>query len=159
MTVTMPTDEPGDIGTPIPGVGARLGLTAVDGALPMLIGCSHGTADDAGRATIRALLQQVRDAVAALGGGAVEVREAFVDVQYPRVDAVVATAVDAVPAGAVVVPLLLSGGFHVHVDIARAVGKPAAAPSRLGRWDRTRGSSTSCGRDWPRPESTTGRRW
>ena len=96
---------------------------------PVLVGCSHGTADPAGRATIHALLADVARARPDL-----DVREAFVDVQEPRVATVVADAlgdrgVDA--PSVVVVPLLLSGGFHVPVDIAQAVGGTravAAAP-------------------------------
>ncbi len=45
---------------------------------------------------------------------------AFVDVQPPTVADVVAQ-LSAAGRAAVVVPLLLSGGYHVHVDIARAV--------------------------------------
>ena len=60
-----------------------------------------------------------------------DVREAFVDVQQPEVADVVAHALDGDASGAVVVPLLLSVGFHVKVDIAAAVDQPgatAAAP-------------------------------
>ncbi len=103
-----------------------------DGALarPVLIGCSHGTSDPAGRRTIRALL----DAIAA-ARPELDVREAFVDVQQPEVAAVVAEAQTDAPAGppVVVVPLLLSGGYHVHVDIAAAVaGGRALAAAPLG---------------------------
>jgi sirohydrochlorin ferrochelatase len=56
---------------------------------------------------------------------------AFVDVQPPTVVDVVA-ALAAAGQSAVVVPLLLSGGYHVHVDIAGAVagaeGTVAARP-------------------------------
>lgn len=92
---------------------------------PVLVGCSHGTDDAAGRAAIAAVLEGVRRRRPDL-----DVREAFVDVQQPEVADVVAEAV-AGPAGrAVVVPLLLSAGFHTHVDIARAVaGVPGAAAS------------------------------
>jgi len=112
---------------------------------PVLVGCSHGTADPSGRAAIRALLGAVAEARPDL-----DVREAFVDVQTPEVADVVATALadvstadaadapeasaapgSAGPLGVVVVPLLLSVGFHVKVDIAAAVDHPgatAAAP-------------------------------
>lgn len=97
-----------------------------DGA-PVLLGCSHGTDSEAGRAAIRSILAGVRAARPEL-----DVRETFVDLQRPAV----ADAVDAVVAAggrAVVVPLLLSGGFHVHVDIAAAVaGRPAVATVPLG---------------------------
>lgn len=82
----------------------------------ILIGCAHGTRADAGQRTIRELLDEVR---AAMG---IEVREAYVDVQDPKIDAVidqVAPRQDGI--AAVVVPVLLAGGYHVYVDIAEAV--------------------------------------
>lgn len=87
---------------------------------PTLIACSHGTGDEHGRAAIAALLDQVR---ALLPGTRVE--EAFVDVQEPAIDAVLARWAPAGPV--VVVPLLLSTGYHTKVDIARAA---AAHPGR-----------------------------
>jgi sirohydrochlorin ferrochelatase len=92
---------------------------------PILIACAHGTSNADGAAEVDAL----RDGIAALRSG-LDVREAYVDVQQPELPDVVAAA----PAGetAVVVPLLLSVGYHVKVDIARAVksrpGSLAAAP-------------------------------
>jgi sirohydrochlorin ferrochelatase len=92
---------------------------------PILIACAHGTSSPLGAAEVNAL----RDGIAALRPG-LDVREAYVDVQEPDLPAVVA----GLPAGetAVVVPLLLSVGYHVKVDIARAVksrpGTVAAAP-------------------------------
>jgi sirohydrochlorin ferrochelatase len=98
----------------------------VDG--PVLVGCSHGTDDAAGRAAVRSILTGVAAARPSL-----DVREAFVDVQQPEVASVVADALDGDSAGAVVVPLLLSVGFHVKVDIATAVDQPGAtAASPLG---------------------------
>lgn len=94
---------------------------------PVLIACSHGTSSLAGRAAISALVEKVR-----LLLPHVAVEEAFVDVQQPEIDDVVrATA----PRAAVVVPLLLSTGFHTKVDIARAVtdaGGRASATAPLG---------------------------
>lgn len=81
-----------------------------------LIACSHGTSDDAGRRAIQLLTSQVARLVPGI-----RVEQAFVDVEQPAVDDVVATAVRR--GTAVVVPLLLSTGFHVKVDIARAVGR------------------------------------
>ena len=83
---------------------------------PILMLCAHGTRDAEGREVILAVAQHVREALE------VEVRVAYVDVQEPTIDQVV----DAIPVSeygiaAVVVPYLLAGGFHVHVDIARAV--------------------------------------
>ena len=107
------------------------GRDASAGAAPVLVGCSHGTNDLTGRDVIRALLDDVRAARPDL-----DVREAFVDVQQPEVADVVTSVVapaaatdgpdgsapDAArPGDAVVVPLLLSGGFHVSVDVAAAV--------------------------------------
>ena len=81
----------------------------------VLVGTSHGTDDPVGQAAVRALLDGVRAARPEL-----DVREAFVDVQQPEVDDVLAGAVrDA--GSAVVVPLLLSTGYHVRHDIAQAV--------------------------------------
>lgn len=103
---------------------------------PVLVGCSHGTADPAGRATIHEILAAIAEARPDL-----DVREAFVDVQQPEVADVVAQALEDREAGqvtgppVVVVPLLLSGGFHVHVDIAAAVapsGGRAVAAAALG---------------------------
>ena len=107
---------------------------------PVLVGCSHGTRDPAGRATIHALLALVAEARPDL-----DVREAFVDVQEPAVATVVTDVLAERPAerpadadadavaDVVVVPLLLSGGFHVHVDIAAAVDRPGVvAATALG---------------------------
>lgn len=82
---------------------------------PALVGCSHGTANRAGQLAIRSILEGVRGARPGL-----TVLETYVDVQHPQVGEVLGT----VPAGspAVVVPLLLSAGFHVYVDIAEAAG-------------------------------------
>ncbi|WP_029288177.1 sirohydrochlorin chelatase [Cellulomonas sp. HZM] len=90
-----------------------------------LVGTSHGTDDLVGRAAIRTILDDVRAARPDL-----DVREAFVDVQGPEVADVV-TGVLEEGSQAVVVPLLLSVGFHVRVDVAAAVdrdGATAAAP-------------------------------
>jgi sirohydrochlorin ferrochelatase len=95
---------------------------------PVLVGCSHGTDDLAGRAAVRSILTGVAAARPDL-----DVREAFVDVQEPKVADVVGHALEGEATGAVVVPLLLSVGFHVRVDIAAAVDQPGAtAASPLG---------------------------
>lgn len=92
---------------------------------PIMIACAHGTSSTQGAAEVNAL----RAAIAELRPG-LDVREAYVDVQQPDLVDVVA----GLPEGeaAVVVPLLLSVGYHVKVDIARAVksrpGSAAAAP-------------------------------
>ncbi|WP_062464301.1 sirohydrochlorin chelatase [Demequina soli] len=87
--------------------------------MSVLIGCAHGTRDEDGQAAIRRLVEDVRAALPET-----DVREAFVDVHGPFVADVV-EAIDTAPAGAgtaaVVVPLLLGGGYHVYHDIAEAV--------------------------------------
>lgn len=80
----------------------------------VLIACAHGTRSPEGQECIAAL----RAEIAAQRPG-LTVLEAYVDVQEPALPDVVA----GLPAGtrAVVVPVLLSVGFHVRVDIAQAV--------------------------------------
>lgn len=90
-----------------------------------LVACSHGTRFPEGRAVIA----RIRAALAVAVPDAA-VREAYVDVEQPEVAAVVADAASRGPV--VVLPLLLSTGFHTGVDIAAAVaphpGAVAAAP-------------------------------
>ena len=74
-----------------------------------LLGVAHGTRSAAGQAQIRELMDRV-----AYRRTDLDVRLAYVDVQQPRVAA-------AIRPGAVLVPLLLSTGYHVRVDIAQAV--------------------------------------
>ena len=99
--------------------------------LPVLIACSHGTENPQGQAVVSHLIGQVRELLPD-----VEVLETYVDVQYPQVDEVVNSVAPGRPV--VVVPLLLSGGFHVNVDIASAValrastGSPTVAAAPLG---------------------------
>jgi sirohydrochlorin ferrochelatase len=82
---------------------------------PVLVACAHGTRNPTGRRLIAELALSAR----ALRPGLVTTA-AFVDVQPPTVvDVVAGLSADGRPA--VVVPLLLSGGYHVHVDITGAV--------------------------------------
>lgn len=91
--------------------------------------CSHGTRD----ATGRGIIARLRLDVAAARPG-LDVLGAYVDVQKPSLDEVVSRlAVHA--RGCVVVPVLLSTGFHVRTDVARAVnssGGLATATPPLG---------------------------
>ena len=88
---------------------------------PILVACAHGTRNATGRRLIAELALAARD----LRPGLVTTA-AFVDVQPPTVaDVVAGLAGDGRPS--VVVPLLLSGGYHVHVDIAGAVADAASA--------------------------------
>lgn len=81
---------------------------------PVLIACAHGTRNAEGQAAIR----QVMADIEALRPG-LRVLEAYVDVQEPELGGVV----EGLPEGtaAVVVPLLLSTGFHIKVDVPKAI--------------------------------------
>jgi sirohydrochlorin ferrochelatase len=96
------------------------------GGPPVLVACAHGTRNPTGRRLIAGLALAARRLRPGLTTTA-----AFVDVQPPTVVDVVAE-LSAAGRPAVVVPLLLSGGYHVHVDIAgaveRAPGTVAAPP-------------------------------
>ncbi|GAA2611484.1 sirohydrochlorin chelatase [Paractinoplanes durhamensis] len=88
---------------------------------PTLLAVAHGTRSATGQ-------KQIRDLVAAVARRRPEldIRLSYADVQQPRIGAVVPTVRDAV-----VVPLLLSAGYHVRVDIADAVAGtrfPVTAP-------------------------------
>lgn len=91
----------------------------------VMIACAHGTNNVQGQARIN----QMRADIAQLRPG-LTVLEAYVDVQDPALPEVVAGLADEV--SVVVVPLLLTVGYHVQVDIAEAVasrpGSLAAAP-------------------------------
>nr|BFE72650.1 hypothetical protein GCM10020092_059510 [Actinoplanes digitatis] len=100
-----------------------------DMSLPVLLAVAHGTRSAAGQAQIRDLVDRV-----ACRRPDVDVRLAFADVQHPRVGEAIQGP------DTVVVPLLLSSGYHVRVDIAEAVAerrrgrhRPARPGSRAGR--------------------------
>jgi sirohydrochlorin ferrochelatase len=105
---------------------------------PVLLATSHGTSDPAGQRAVVALVAAVAAAAPHLGvvGG-------YVDVQSPDAPTclshIVTGASGAVaPAGSpaspdrpvVIVPLLLSAGYHVRVDLAEAAAE-AAQPVRV----------------------------
>lgn len=87
----------------------------------VMIACAHGTNNAEGQRRIN----QLRADIVALRPG-LSVIEAYVDVQEPALPDVVAGLAHDVRA--VVVPLLLTVGFHVQVDIADAV---ASRPNTL----------------------------
>lgn len=97
-----------------------------DRAAPVLVGCAHGTRSTAGRRAVAELLIAVRRASPGLDAEA-----AFVDVQPPSVADVVRRVRDD-GRRCVVVPILLSGGYHVHVDIADAVRASRGAAVAAG---------------------------
>ena len=78
---------------------------------PPLVAVAHGSRDPAAQRTVDALLDVVRARRPDL-----DVRAAYVQNASPDLRSALAAA----PPGAVVVPLLLSRGYHVAVDIARA---------------------------------------
>ncbi len=85
---------------------------------PVLVAVAHGTSSAAGRSAIGSLVAAV-----AARRPDLTVRAAFVDVQPPDPAAVLTSLEGA--ASARLVPLLLSAGYHVYVDLAEAA---AAVP-------------------------------
>lgn len=78
-----------------------------------LVAASHGTSDPAGRRAVASLVAAVRGDLPGT-----DVLDSFVDVQQPDVPSTIATLDPAAPV--TIVPLLLSAGYHVHVDLAKA---------------------------------------
>jgi sirohydrochlorin ferrochelatase len=100
-------------------------------APPALLAISHGTSSATGQAAVTALVAAVAAAtpVPVLGG--------HVDVQQPDVPAVL-DSIDG-ERDAVLVPLLLSAGYHVHVDLvheAEKVERAVTITRALGPDDR-----------------------
>lgn len=79
-----------------------------------LVGIAHGTNAPAGQAAVATLMRAVAAAAPCLNATL-----GFVDVQQPDTPATIGALPAAAPA--IIVPLLLSAGFHVHVDLTRAV--------------------------------------
>src|SRR6478672_11402957 len=101
---------------------------------PVLVAVAHGTSSAAGRSAIGGLVAAV-----AARRPDLTVRAAFVDVQPPDPAAVLASLQGETPAR--LVPLLLSAGYHVYVDLtaaAAAVPGTTMAPA-LGPDDRLAG--------------------
>ncbi|QMU83550.1 sirohydrochlorin chelatase [Paenarthrobacter ureafaciens] len=91
---------------------------------PVLIACAHGTRNAEGQAAIRKVMADIEDLRPGL-----QVLEAYVDVQEPELSGVV----EGLPEGtaAVVVPLLLSTGFHIKVDVPKAIkSRPEVVAAR-----------------------------
>lgn len=107
--------QPGPHPTPTPAEG-RPGTA--------LVLTSHGTRSPLGAATVAALCDAVRDAAMATGEPWAAIRDAFVDVQSPM-PADVVRELAATGHANIIVPLLLSAGYHVRVDLRDAA---AAAP-------------------------------
>lgn len=106
---------------------------------PALVGISHGTSSLEGRSSVRSLHDAVAAAVAQRHPDATPaVRLGHVDVEQPDVPATLASLEPGEPA--VVVPLLLSAGYHVYVDLTEAVAdettRPVVLAGALGPDDR-----------------------
>lgn len=86
---------------------------------PVLVACSHGTSSPEGQQAVSGLVAAV-----AARRPDLDVRAAFVDVQAPSPEDVLAD-LDGRPA--TLVPLLLSAGYHVFVDLTRATATSSTA--------------------------------
>lgn len=82
--------------------------------LPSLLAVAHGTRSPAGMGVVADLVAAVRDL-----RSDIRVETAFLDVAEPRME----TALSTMNGPVVVMPLLLSTGYHISVDIPRAVGQ------------------------------------
>ena len=107
--------------------------------IPALVGISHGTSSPEGQRAVRGLRDAVAEAVAQRHPDAPpSVRLGHVDVEQPDVTATLASLDAGEPA--VVVPLLLSAGYHVYVDLTEAVAdesiRPVVLSGALGPDDR-----------------------
>jgi sirohydrochlorin ferrochelatase len=101
-------------------------------ATPALVAISHGTSSPVGQAAVASLVAAVAES-----RGALAVSGGFVDVQQPDVEASLGSLDTGAPA--VVVPLLLSAGYHVHVDLRdelAAADRPTTLAAALGPDDR-----------------------
>lgn len=83
-----------------------------------LVACSHGTRSPAASALVSALVDAVADRLPGT-----DVVEMYVDVQQPELE----SALPRLSGRAVVVPLFLSAGFHLHQDIHRAANSHPSA--------------------------------
>ncbi|MFP3464103.1 sirohydrochlorin chelatase [Leifsonia sp. SIMBA_070] len=96
-----------------------------------ILAASHGTSSPEGRAAVRRLV----DAVASRSADAVV--GCHVDVEQPDVPTALASVASADQA--LIVPLLLSAGYHVYVDLAESAAGaplPASVAPALGPDDR-----------------------
>jgi sirohydrochlorin ferrochelatase len=101
---------------------------------PVLIACSHGTAAPEGQRAVAGLVAAV-----ARRRPDLDVRAAFVDVQEPTPAEVLSEVLTEVEGReARLVPLLLSAGYHVFVDLTEAVATTphASVSPALGPDDR-----------------------
>jgi sirohydrochlorin ferrochelatase len=94
---------------------------------PVLLAVAHGSRDAAAKECVVSLTSRV-----ARLAGATRVEAAFVQHEKPSLETALAGALTEAGAdGTFIVPLLLSGGYHLSYDIraaARAAGVPVARP-------------------------------
>ncbi len=83
-----------------------------------IIATSHGTNNQQGRQSISLIRQELAAVLQESLPGKFLVHEAYVDVQEPALDRVVANFSQ--QERLIIVPLLLSAGYHTEVDIKRA---------------------------------------
>ena len=111
-----------------------------------VIATSHGTDSVAGREAITLIREQIKFLLAQRNDGVeYRVHAAYVDVESPSVDDAAALPKDE---PCVIVPILLSTGFHTQVDLRRAarasgierivIAESLGPDSRLARLARTR---------------------
>ena len=107
------------------------GMTA---RTPALVAISHGTSSEEGRAAVRGLRDAVEAGAPRRTGRAPWPRRC----EQPDVPATLGSLEPGEPA--VIVPLLLSAGYHVHVDLTEAVeataDRPVVLAGALGPDDR-----------------------
>jgi len=118
---------------PAPARGAE----PVPDAAPLLLAASHGSRSPAAQQAVLALVDAVTRRLAATAP-AVAVVGGFVDVQQPDVPHCLAAAEPG--RAAVIVPLLISAGYHVRFDLANAVAgalpRPVVVTDALGPDER-----------------------
>ena len=87
-----------------------------------LVATSHGTDNPQGREAVNLIREQLTALVEAQAPGSYTVHEAYVDVQEPALPQVL----QALPSGAtvVLVPLLLSPGYHTQSKLIRFAFEP-----------------------------------
>ena len=112
-----------------------------------VIATSHGTDSVAGREAITLIREQIKFLLAQRNDGVeYRVHAAYVDVESPSVDDAAASLPNDEPC--VIVPILLSTGFHTQVDLRRAarnsgierisIGESLGPDSRLAALTRAR---------------------
>lgn len=95
---------------------------------PPLVAISHGTSSPSGRRAVTSLVSALIAARPDLA-----ISAGFVDVQQPDVSSTLSRAGEST---AVVVPLLLSAGYHVHVDLREQLRPGDYLARALGPDDR-----------------------